>query len=115
MSLVFVYDVFYVLVIPYVFWRGVMVDVVTDFSRMSLVYCVKYPYLLGHISKAMFHGHFGPLTIAYGIDLAIAYLVVRKMKSGQPALLHLVPMTLGAVFSFDGEREIFWSCGRELR
>lgn len=56
------------------------------------------------ISKAIFHGYFGPLTIAYGIGLMIAYLVVWTTKSGQPALLYLVPLTLGTVLALGWQR-----------
>ena len=58
----------------------------------------KQHYHLGRIFKALFHGYFGPLMIAYGIGLIAAYLAVWGMQMGQPALLYLVPATLGTMF-----------------
>merc|ERR1719253_394799 len=186
LCLVFVYDVFYVLISPYIFGRSVMTEVAMgSTSQASLSYCLKYPlekackgrfaplpqllafpwindfrggfsivglgdivlpgllvsfaarydaakalvrkcsrassndtgdaesepeyssgesstwryrYLLGRVTKAVFRSYFGPLSIAYGVGLMIAYVVVWTTKSSQPALLYLVPVTLGTVF-----------------
>lgn len=178
LSLVFVYDVFHVLVSPYIFGSSVMVDVAMGSSSQSLSYCLKYPlekackgrfaplpqllafpwmndfrggfsmlglgdiilpgllvsfaarydaatalvrkcaqasarssgggdtdhditsgnYSLGRLSKALFQGYFGPLTIAYGVGLMLAYVVVWTTQTGQPALLYIVPATLGTIF-----------------
>mmetsp|Transcript_31204 Transcript_31204/g.57715 ORF Transcript_31204/g.57715 Transcript_31204/m.57715 type:complete len:845 (-) Transcript_31204:161-2695(-) len=57
----------------------------------------RYHYHLGRVIKALFHGYFGPLMIAYAIGLMIAYIVVWTTKRGQPALLYLVPACLGTI------------------
>ena len=57
----------------------------------------RYHYHLGRVIKALFHGYFGPLMIAYAIGLMIAYIVVWTTKRGQPALLYLVPTCLGTI------------------
>merc|ERR1719253_876086 len=184
LCLVFVYDVFYVLISPYIFGRSVMTEVAMgSTSQASLSYCLKYPlekackgrfaplpqllafpwindfrggfsivglgdivlpgllvsfaarydaakalvrkcsrassndtgdaepeyssgesstwryrYLLGRVTKAVFQSYFGPLSIAYGVGLMIAYVVVWTTKSSQTALLYLVPVSLGTVF-----------------
>ena len=48
-------------------------------------------------------GYFPPLTIAYAIGLLMANVAVYVMQMGQPALLYLVPCTLGTM-SFIGWR-----------
>jgi hypothetical protein len=48
-------------------------------------------------------GYFPPLIIAYAIGLLMANMAVYLMNMGQPALLYLVPMTLGTM-SFMGWR-----------
>jgi len=57
----------------------------------------RYHYHLRRVQKALFSGYFGPLMIAYGVGLMIAYLVVWSTNSGQPALLYLVPTCLGTM------------------
>jgi len=57
----------------------------------------RYHYHFGRVQKALFYGYFGPLMIAYGIGLMVAYIVVWSTKTGQPALLYLVPACLGTV------------------
>lgn len=57
----------------------------------------RYHYHLGRIIKALFCGYFGPLMIAYAAGLTIAYVMVYTTGRAQPALLYLVPLTLGAM------------------
>lgn len=196
LSLVFVYDVFYVLISPLIFGSSVMIDVATGANGMDPAFCEKYPsdracrgalaplpmllavpwfndfrggfsmlglgdivlpgllvsfaarydsamalvrkctrasnnrvgdedgeidatvgqvdgggsgangssssskpyrYQLGRMQAALFRGYLGPLVIAYGVGLIVAYLVVWATKTGQPALLYLVPACLGTV------------------
>eukprot|EP00578_Thalassiosira_sp_NH16_P024652 CAMPEP_0181092762 /NCGR_PEP_ID=MMETSP1071-20121207/9086_1 /TAXON_ID=35127 /ORGANISM="Thalassiosira sp., Strain NH16" /LENGTH=949 /DNA_ID=CAMNT_0023174953 /DNA_START=5 /DNA_END=2854 /DNA_ORIENTATION=- len=52
-------------------------------------------YHLGRVKASLFHGYFGPLMIAYGIGLLVAYIAVWATNRGQPALLYLVPACLG--------------------
>mmetsp|Transcript_30332 Transcript_30332/g.63903 ORF Transcript_30332/g.63903 Transcript_30332/m.63903 type:complete len:1069 (-) Transcript_30332:282-3488(-) len=57
----------------------------------------RYHYHIGRIRKALFHGYFGPLVIAYAIGLILAYVAVWTTGRGQPALLYLVPCCLGTM------------------
>jgi len=45
-----------------------------------------------------FSGYFGPIVVAYAIGLLMANAAVYIMQMGQPALLYLVPLCLGALF-----------------
>ena len=42
-------------------------------------------------------GYFPPLIVAYAIGLLMANVAVYVMEMGQPALLYLVPCTLGTM------------------
>lgn len=64
----------------------------------------RYHYHLGRIIKALFHGYFGPLMIAYGVGLMVAYIAVWTMNRAQPALLYLVPACLGTMFFLGWKR-----------
>ncbi|KAL7466917.1 hypothetical protein ACHAXS_007190 [Conticribra weissflogii] len=57
----------------------------------------RYHHHIGRIRKALFHGYFGPLVIAYAIGLILAYVAVWTTGRGQPALLYLVPCCLGTM------------------
>ena len=52
---------------------------------------------LATLKEALFKGYFGPLTLAYALGLAIAFIVVSITMS-QPALLYLAPICLAAIF-----------------
>jgi len=185
LCLVFIYDIFYVLITPLIFGSSVMIDVATGANGMDPTFCEKYPldkacrgalaplpmllavpwfndfrggfsmlgfgdiilpgllisfaarydsatslvrkcsqtssaqsgenavdsvgqvnndssggsyhYHLGWVQKVFFRGYFGPLVIAYGIALMVAYVIVWTTKRGQPALLYLVPACLGTM------------------
>ncbi|XP_065844014.1 signal peptide peptidase-like 2B [Oscarella lobularis] len=63
-------------------------------------------------SAFVFRGYFFPVILAYGAGLGITYCALALMKSGQPALLYLVPSTLGMVFFLawrNGDTKALWS------
>ena len=57
----------------------------------------------GRLSCNSFYSYFVAVSIAYGIGLMLANIAVYVMNTGQPALLYLVPMTLGTMY-FLGKR-----------
>ncbi|OQR98461.1 signal peptide peptidase-like protein [Achlya hypogyna] len=160
--LVFLYDIFFVFISPYIFGKSVMIVAAQggkqDDSKAPTAYCLRYPrdtdygcikeeipillrlpkvtnWLggqamlgLGDIvlpglllvftarydyatrgnvcgaptkaSPAAYPGRlglFGIMCIGYAIGLALANVGVILMQSGQPALLYLVPCTLGVL------------------
>jgi signal peptide peptidase-like protein 2B len=56
---------------------------------------MKQHYHFGRIFKSLFRGYFGPLMIAYGVGLTMAYIASWATSRGQPALLFLIPACLG--------------------
>ena len=69
-------------------------------------------------SKKIFGGYFGLSVVAYAIGLFMANLAVHIMKMGQPALLYLVPLCLGAIFYKGwkkGEISDLWNGPRALK
>eukprot|EP00300_Choanocystis_sp_HF-7_P036768 c52682_g1_i1.p1 GENE.c52682_g1_i1~~c52682_g1_i1.p1 ORF type:complete len:521 (-),score=123.91 c52682_g1_i1:79-1608(-) len=122
--LAFVYDIFFVFITPAIFkGRSVMVEVATGGgSRESIPMLLKVPEPCDGCSPGMLglgdivlpglfvsytlafdranklshvHGYFMYNIIGYGLGLLITYLSLFLMHKGQPALLYLVPMTLG--------------------
>ena len=68
--------------------------------------------------QLLFGGYFGPLTIAYGFGLAMAFLAVHLMQTGQPALLYLVPAVLGAMVilgKVKGELKELWQGSNRIK
>ena len=68
--------------------------------------------------QLLFGGYFGPLTIAYGFGLAMAFLAVHLMQTGQPALLYLVPAVLGAMVilgKVKGELKELWKGSNRIK
>eukprot|EP00538_Stauroneis_constricta_P006271 CAMPEP_0119549340 /NCGR_PEP_ID=MMETSP1352-20130426/3067_1 /TAXON_ID=265584 /ORGANISM="Stauroneis constricta, Strain CCMP1120" /LENGTH=771 /DNA_ID=CAMNT_0007594873 /DNA_START=163 /DNA_END=2478 /DNA_ORIENTATION=- len=62
-------------------------------------------------------GYFGPLVVAYATGLMMANLAVYLMQMGQPALLYLVPCTLGTMAFMGwrrGELKDLWEGPRLL-
>jgi hypothetical protein len=49
------------------------------------------------MSRCCGGGYFPPLVVAYAIGLLMANIAVYVMEMGQPALLYLVPCTLGTM------------------
>ena len=68
------------------------------------------------IPEKWYQGYFFPMMIAYAVGLALAYIVFVAMKSGQPALLYIVPCCLGTMF-FIGRKELkdLWKGARQIR
>jgi hypothetical protein len=125
----FFYDIFWVFLSPYLFGKSVMVAVATQAS-MSLPILILFPHIfttgftmlgLGdivlpgllltyllrldhHNSQTGRTSHYFPLALGlYVVGLMLAMIAVIGMNRGQPALLYLVPCTLGAAF-FEGWR-----------
>lgn len=46
-------------------------------------------------ANSIVHGYYVYMCLGYGIGLMMANIAVYAMQMGQPALLYLVPMTLG--------------------
>lgn len=75
-------------------------------------------YHVDRIQKALFRGYFGPLVIAYGVGLTLAYLAVAMTKRGQPALVYLVPACLGTMLFLGWKRRELselWSGPKVMR
>jgi len=125
--LAFVYDIFWVFISPYFFSKSVMVEVATgggtgesipmlltiprfqdelggrsllglgDIALPGLLvsYLLRFDYRKG-LHKG-FRGYFPIAVIGYAVGLLLTDLALLLMKKGQPALLYLVPCTLGVV------------------
>ncbi|KAH7670516.1 Peptidase A22B signal peptide peptidase protein [Dioscorea alata] len=67
--------------------------------------------------KSIWNGYFLWLTIGYAFGLFLTYLALYLMNGhGQPALLYLVPCTLGLIILlgyFKGELKDLWDYGRK--
>ncbi|KAK9932721.1 hypothetical protein M0R45_019945 [Rubus argutus] len=75
-------------------------------------------YLTKDNKKCLINGYFLWLVIGYGMGLCFTYLGLYLMNgNGQPALLYLVPCTLGVTVILGlirGELKQLWSYGTEL-
>jgi len=158
---VFIYDIFFVFITPYIFNKSVMVEVAQGGPRSSsgtpTGFCDRYPddskcdpdeempillkaprllaydggYALlglGDIvlpglllvfalridylnNKNLKEGTFKWILLGYAVGLAMANLAVYIMQQGQPALLYLVPLTLGPLTLIswrEGTLETVW-------
>ena len=73
---------------------------------------------LAVIRQFLLGGYLGPLMIAYGFGLAMAFLAVHLMETGQPALLYLVPAVLGAMVVLGkakGELKELWQGSNRIK
>ncbi|KAK9668553.1 hypothetical protein RND81_13G068300 [Saponaria officinalis] len=142
----FFYDIFFVFISAHIFKQSVMVAVATGqnsggesipmllrvprfydpFAGYDLIGFgdILFPGLLVSFSyrydkankRGLINGYFFWLTIGYGIGLFVTYLALYLMEQGQPALLYLVPCTLGVVVILGlvrGELKDLWNCGSE--
>lgn len=121
----FFYDIFWVFISPQIFKQSVMIavaegkgsggDTIPMLLRMPKFFdpttgydmigfgdiifpglLVSYCYRFDKANKrGLINGYFFWLAIGYGVGLFLTYVVLYLMKSGQPALLYLVPFTLG--------------------
>ncbi|XP_069914670.1 signal peptide peptidase-like 2B isoform X4 [Oryctolagus cuniculus] len=145
----FLYDVFFVFVTPFLTKSGnsIMVEVATGpadsatheklpmvlkvprLNASPLALCDRPFSLLGFgdilvpgllvaychrfdIQAQASRVYFVACTIAYGVGLLLTFLALALMRRGQPALLYLVPCTLGtscAVALWRREMGAFWS------
>lgn len=138
LSCAFFYDIFWVFVSPLIFHESVMVVVargdksgegipmllkiprISDpWGGESLIgfgdiilpgllvsYCLRYDYML---KKSVLRGYFLYAFLGYGIGLLLTDISLVLMDGhGQPALLYLVPCTLGVVVLLAMYRGEFW-------
>ncbi|XBI31081.1 hypothetical protein VPH35_054700 [Triticum aestivum] len=129
----FLYDIFWVFISPLIFKKSVMITVAkgTD-NGPSLPMVLKmpkefdvwngydmigfgdilFPGLLVAFSfrfdrshgKGVGNGYFPYVMIGYAVGLSCTYVGLYLMKSGQPALLYLVPCTLGTIAALGAQR-----------
>ncbi|XP_050143025.1 signal peptide peptidase-like 5 isoform X1 [Malus sylvestris] len=143
----FVYDIFWVFLSPLIFKDSVMVTVAKgDGSGEALPMLLRIPRFFdpwGGVNmigfgdvlfpgllivftyrfdkenkKSAFNGYFPWLLIGYGIGLGLTYLGLYLMNgNGQPALLYLVPCTLGVTVILGlirRELKQLWDYGAEV-
>lgn len=83
------------------------------FPGLLVAFCYRYDRLN---KKGILGGYFLWLTIGYAFGLFLTYLALYLMHGqGQPALLYLVPCTLGLVIIlgwYRGELDDMWNYGR---
>uniref|UniRef100_A0A0E0FXI5 PA domain-containing protein n=1 Tax=Oryza nivara TaxID=4536 RepID=A0A0E0FXI5_ORYNI len=129
----FMYDIFWVFISPFIFKKSVMITVARGSDEgPSLPMVLKmpkefdtwngydmigfgdilFPGLLVAFSfrydrangKDLTDGYFLCLMIGYAFGLSCTYVGLYLMKSGQPALLYLVPSTLGTIVTLGAKR-----------
>ncbi|KAK6158208.1 hypothetical protein DH2020_005522 [Rehmannia glutinosa] len=70
-------------------------------------------------NKSLRAGYFFWTMVAYGIGLLITYIALNLMDGhGQPALLYIVPFTLGTFFALGikrGDLKVLWTRGEPRR
>ena len=128
LSLAFFYDVFWVFLSPIFFSSSVMQTVAQgggtgeavpmllrlprlqdelggytmlglgDIALPGLLvsYLLRFDYQMGY---GWLRGYFGMSVVGYAVGLVLTYFALVAMRSGQPALLYLVPCTLYAVLA----------------
>lgn len=138
LSMMFCFDVFWVFISPLIFKESVMVGVATGrgtgeavpmllrvpsfgdpFGRDRMLGFgdVALPgllisYLRRHDVKGKrtpFDGYFVPAVIGYFCGLCVTICALAIMRMGQPALLYLVPGTLGTTLVLASVRGEFWA------
>ncbi|XP_037458510.1 signal peptide peptidase-like 2 isoform X1 [Triticum dicoccoides] len=145
LSAAFVYDIFWVFISPLIFHDSVMIAVASgDSSGEAIPMLLRiprffdpwggydmigfgdiiFPGLLVAFSyrfdragkKGILNGYFLWLTVGYAVGLFLTYLALFLMDGhGQPALLYLVPCTLGVIVVLGwirGELPHLWNYGR---
>ncbi|CAO2181953.1 unnamed protein product [Urochloa humidicola] len=129
----FMYDIFWVFISPFIFKKSVMITVARgsdDGPSLPMVLKmpkefdtwngydmigfgdILFPGLLVAFSfrfdrihgKSMTDGYFLFLMIGYAFGLSCTYVGLYLMNSGQPALLYLVPSTLGVTALLGAKR-----------
>ncbi|KAF0895485.1 hypothetical protein E2562_013581 [Oryza meyeriana var. granulata] len=145
LSAAFVYDVFWVFISPLIFHESVMIAVARgDNSGEAIPMLLRIPrffdpwggydmigfgdiifpgllvafsYRFDRASKrGLLNGYFLWLTVGYTVGLFLTYVALFLMDGhGQPALLYLVPCTLGLIVILGwlrGEHHDLWNYGR---
>ncbi|PAN42402.1 hypothetical protein PAHAL_8G144200 [Panicum hallii] len=145
LSAAFVYDIFWVFISPLIFHESVMIAVARgDNTGESIPMLLRiprffdpwggydmigfgdiiFPGLLVAFSyrfdraskKGTLNGYFLWLTVGYAVGLFLTYLALFLMDGhGQPALLYLVPCTLGLIVILGwvrGDLHDLWNYGR---
>lgn len=141
LGLFFLYDIFFVFITPYIFEKSIMVTVGTggdSGEKMPMVFAfpriwgrfgresmlglgdVAFPgFLMTYLrsfdvkNKTSFYdGYFLPGILSYGLGLFITMCVLIIFRAAQPALLYLVPCTLGVTYYYAykrGQFQILWT------
>ncbi|KAL5221222.1 hypothetical protein ABZP36_025935 [Zizania latifolia] len=129
----FLYDIFWVFISPFIFNKSVMITVARgsddgpslpmvlkmpkefdtwngydmigfgDILFPGLLVAFSFRYDRSH-GKDLTDGYFLCLMIGYAFGLSCTYVGLYLMKSGQPALLYLVPSTLGVIVTLGARR-----------
>ncbi|WVZ67708.1 hypothetical protein U9M48_016752 [Paspalum notatum var. saurae] len=129
----FLYDIFWVFISPLIFKKSVMITVARgtddgpslpmvlkmpkefdswngydmigfgDILFPGLLVAFSFRYDRAH-GKDLTDGYFLCLMIGYAFGLSCTYVGLYLMKSGQPALLYLVPSTLGTIVLIGAKR-----------
>lgn len=144
LSCAFLYDIFWVFISPLLFNESVMIAVARgdksggenipmllriprffdpwggdnmigfgDIVLPGLLICFAFRYDWS-THKGLFNGYFLWSTVGYGFGLLLTYIALYLMDSGQPALLYLVPCTLGLIIILAflrGELRDLWNYG----
>ncbi|PRP85607.1 signal peptide peptidase-like 2B-like [Planoprotostelium fungivorum] len=119
LSLFFFYDIFWVFLSGLIFKKSVMVSVAMSMPSLPLVIIIPRVFVDGHTLLGLgdiilpgvflcflYHvdrfkgyenirGYFLRALFGYALGLILAFLMVTATETGQPALLYLVPLTLG--------------------
>lgn len=133
LSLAFAYDIFWVFISPFLFSSSVMIHVATGGGTgQPIPMVLRLPHIqdklggysilgLGDIALPGLlvsflyrfdqrwglrttDGYFLPISIGYSIGLLLTYIALVATGHGQPALLYLVPSTLGTAIILGKKR-----------
>lgn len=98
-------------------WGGYSIIGFGDILLPGLLisFCLRYDWIA---RKSLLRGYFLWATVGYGLGLFLTYVALNAMNgSGQPALLYIVPCTLGTVLLLGwwrGELKSLWFKGDSL-
>ncbi|CAM8879883.1 unnamed protein product [Rhodiola kirilowii] len=83
---------------------------------LLVAFSLRYDWLA---NKSLRAGYFLWAMLAYGLGLLVTYIALNLMDGhGQPALLYIVPFTLGTLITLGkkrGDLRVLWSEGEPLR
>jgi signal peptide peptidase-like protein 2B len=98
-------------------WGGYSIIGFGDILLPGLLvsFCLRYDWVA---KKSLFNGYFLWTSVGYGLGLFWTYVALNLMVgSGQPALLYIVPCTLGTVLILGwwrGELKSLWTKGEQV-